>query len=402
MNTISSPEYISVREVNEWVKDVLDSHPLFRSLTIRGEVSNFKRYPTAMYFSLKDGAAKINVVMFLYQQFPAYVPKDGDDVLVTGQVTLYVKDGSYQLAAKQIRLFGEGDQLLALKKLKEKLAAEGFFDAARKRSFPTFPKHLIVITGKDSAALKDITYNMGRRYPLVSLTVIPAKVQGPLAVQSLLEALNHAFTLDADGIILARGGGAEEDLSAFNDESLVRKLALSPFPIVSAIGHEINLSLTDLVADLRASTPTAAVELITEDVHDVLQSLQSFRLRLENQLKSQLEQLKQPLMQWKRHPVMKSPYAHLMLVQDKVTQLKQKLHQQIKWVIERYREKVTSTKEQLRALSPDEVLKRGFSYTLLPNGKLLRSMKDVKEGDRIQTRMKDGMIQSVVDQKMKE
>ena len=128
MNSQTTPEYISVRAINQWVKETLDELPFLRNITIRGEVSNFKRYPTAMYFSLKDGEAKLNVVMFLYQQFPAYVPKDGDDVLITGQVTLYVKYGSFQLAAKQIRLFGEGDQLLALKRLKEKLAQEGLFD----------------------------------------------------------------------------------------------------------------------------------------------------------------------------------------------------------------------------------------------------------------------------------
>jgi exodeoxyribonuclease VII large subunit len=394
MNPQTTPEYISVRAINQWVKETLDELPFLRNITIRGEVSNFKRYPTAMYFSLKDGEAKLNVVMFLYQQFPAYVPKDGDDVLITGQVTLYVKDGSFQLAAKQIRLFGEGDQLLALKRLKEKLAQEGLFDTSRKRPFRAFPHHLVVISGQDSAALKDITFNMQRRYPLVTLTVIPSKVQGPLAVSSILHALDLAYGLDADGLILARGGGAEEDLFAFNDERLVRKLAIAPFPIVSAIGHEINLSLTDLVADLRASTPTAAVELITPDVRDVLQDMVYARQRTEKQIRYTIERLKYPLERVRSLPVMKSPIASLLLQKDKMTRLKTLVDERMHWFLEKLRMRLNQLKEKNQALSHQSVLNRGYSITFTEDGRPITSIKHINMGQTITTTLKDGIIQS--------
>ena len=394
MNSQTTPEYISVRAINQWVKETLDELPFLRNITIRGEVSNFKRYPTAMYFSLKDGEAKLNVVMFLYQQFPAYVPKDGDDVLITGQVTLYVKDGSFQLAAKQIRLFGEGDQLLALKRLKEKLAQEGLFDPSRKRSFRPFPQHIIVISGQDSAALKDITFNMQRRYPLVTLTVLPSKVQGPLAVSSMLRSLELAYGLDADGLILARGGGAEEDLSAFNDESLVRKLANAPFPIVSAIGHEINLSLTDLVADLRASTPTAAVELITPDVRDMLQDMLVARQRTEKQIRYTIERLKYPLERIRSLPVMKSPIASLLLQKEKLMNIKKLVEERMRWFLEKLRMRLNQVKEKNQTLSHQSVLNRGYSITLTEDGRPVSSIKHITTGQSITTTLKDGMIQS--------
>ena len=394
MNSQTTPEYISVRAINQWVKETLDELPFLRNITIRGEVSNFKRYPTAMYFSLKDGEAKLNVVMFLYQQFPAYVPKDGDDVLITGQVTLYVKDGSFQLAAKQIRLFGEGDQLLALKRLKEKLAQEGLFDPSRKRSFRPFPQHIIVISGQDSAALKDITFNMQRRYPLVTLTVLPSKVQGPLPVSSMLRSLELAYGLDADGLILARGGGAEEDLSAFNDESLVRKLANAPFPIVSAIGHEINLSLTDLVADLRASTPTAAVELITPDVRDMLQDMIVARQRTEKQIRYTIERLKYPLERIRSLPVMKSPIASLLLQKEKLMNVKKLVEERMRWFLEKLRMRLNQLKEKNQTLSHQSVLNRGYSITLTEDGRPVSSIKHITTGQSITTTLKDGMIQS--------
>ena len=394
MNSQTTPEYISVRAINQWVKETLDELPFLRNITIRGEVSNFKRYPTAMYFSLKDGEAKLNVVMFLYQQFPAYVPKDGDDVLITGHVTLYVKDGSFQLAAKQIRLFGEGDQLLALKRLKEKLAQEGLFDPSRKRSFRPFPQHIIVISGQDSAALKDITFNMQRRYPLVTLTILPSKVQGPLAVSSMLRSLELAYGMDADGLILARGGGAEEDLSAFNDESLVRKLANAPFPIVSAIGHEINLSLTDLVADLRASTPTAAVELITPDVRDILQDLVYARQRTEKQIRYTIERLKYPLERIRSLPVMKSPIASLLLQKEKLMNVKKLVEERMRWFLEKLRMRLNQLKEKNQTLSHQSVLNRGYSITLTEDGRPVSSIKHITTGQSITTTLKDGMIQS--------
>jgi exodeoxyribonuclease VII large subunit len=391
--------YVRVRDINALAKQVLDEHDVFQSVTIRGEVSNFKRYPTALYFSIKDQEARLNVVMFLYKQFPTYLPKDGDDVLISGQITLYVKDGSFQLNARQIQRFGEGDQLLALQQLKEKLLKEGLFDASRKRPFLPYPRHLIVIAGQDSAALKDITFNMERRYPLVTLTIIAAKVQGAFAIESIKNALTIAYTLASDGLILARGGGSEEDLSAFNDESLVRLLATAPFPVIAAIGHEINTSLCDLVADKRASTPTAAVELITPDIRDMLEDLHHARQQSIASIKRGIEWIKLPLQRFAQHPVIKSPYATLDIQKQKVEQMKRDLYQYMTWNVESLSQHALRLKDKLIALSPSRILERGYAIVTNASGKVLRSLDDISLGQTIKTQLKGGMITSTVQEK---
>ena len=399
----TNPPYLRVREINTYAKNVLDEQAFLQHVTIRGEVSNFKKYPTALYFSIKDQEARLNVVMFLYKQFPAYLPKDGDDVLITGQVTLYVKDGSFQLNARQIQRFGEGDQLLALQQLKEKLAKEGLFDATRKRTFIPYPRHLVVIAGQDSAALKDITANMTRRFPLVKLTILPAKVQGALAVDSLTNALQKAYTLPADGLILARGGGSEEDLSAFNDENLVRLLATSPFPVVAAIGHEINTSLCDLVADVRASTPTAAVELITPDVRDILQELHGARQQTIVGLERTLERIRLPLQRFALHPVMKSPFASFQMQKEKIKSFSLRVQQAMQWQIQSWKLETKSLKEKLQALSPSRILDRGYSLTMTEDGRVMKSIHDIQPGMKVMTQLKDGMMTAeVIETKPKE
>lgn len=403
MTTSQGITYLRVREINALAKQVLDEQDVFQTVTIRGEVSNFKRYPNALYFSIKDQDARLNVVMFLYKQFPSYLPKDGDDVLISGQITLYVKDGSFQLNARQIQRFGEGDQLLALQQLKEKLAKEGLFDASRKRAFLPYPRHIVVIAGQDSAALKDITFNMARRYPLVRLTILPAKVQGALAVDSIQQALKQAFLLQADALILARGGGSEEDLSAFNQEALVRTLATSPFPVVAAIGHEINTSLCDLVADLRASTPTAAVELITPDIRDMLEDLHHSQQQAMKAIQRQVEWIKLPFLRFAEHPVMKSPFASLELQRDKLMQLQRSLHQLMHWNLETISQHALRLKDQLLALSPTRIVERGYAIVTNQKGQVMRTIDDVKIGETITTQLKGGMITSTIqDKKTKE
>lgn len=403
MTTSQGITYLRVREINALAKQVLDEQDVFQTVTIRGEVSNFKRYPNALYFSIKDQDARLNVVMFLYKQFPSYLPKDGDDVLISGQITLYVKDGSFQLNARQIQRFGEGDQLLALQQLKEKLAKEGLFDASRKRAFLPYPRHIVVIAGQDSAALKDITFNMARRYPLVRLTILPAKVQGALAVDSIQQALKQAFLLQADALILARGGGSEEDLSAFNQEALVRTLATSPFPVVAAIGHEINTSLCDLVADLRASTPTAAVELITPDIRDMLEDLHHSQQQAMKAIQRQVEWIKLPFLRFAEHPVMKSPFASLELQRDKLMQLQRSLQQHMHWNLETISQHALRLKDQLLALSPTRIVERGYAIVTNQKGQVMRTIDDVKIGETITTQLKGGMITSTIqDKKTKE
>lgn len=396
---MDTPRYYTIKEINNAIKAHVESEPSFRSVTLKGEISNFRQYPKALYFSLKDQEAKISAVFFLYGAYPKYLPKDGDEVLVTGTIGVYVKDGSYQINAKQIELFGLGDQLLALQKLKEKLLKEGLFDPTRKRPLPLYPHHVGIIAGRDSAALKDLTTNLYRRYPLAKQTFFPSLVQGPLAAKDLIRALNLAYHTPIDVLIIARGGGAEEDLSAFNDEALVRHVALAPMPTIAAIGHEINLSLVDLVADKRASTPTGAAELAVRDKEELYQDLASSFERLQLALTSQVKSLRQSLHTLKARPVLVSPLAMYQLQHVQMMQLRQRLNQAITNLFQQRNATYLRLKASVEALSPYAVIARGYALTTNAQGKVIHTLKDVGIGELITTQLKDGTFTSEVKKK---
>lgn len=390
------PSYFTVKEANLYIKARFDVDPLLNKVTIRGEVSNFKQYPKAMYFSLKDQESKISVVMFLYGKGLDFTPKDGDEVLISGSISVYPKEGTYQLYGKTIERFGQGNQLLALQQLKEKLYKEGLFDPLKKRALPRFPKRVGIIAGKDSAALKDLTFNLHRRYPVAQVVFFPSLVQGTKAVLDLKRAYLLAKGSDLDLLILARGGGAEEDLSAFNDESLVRLLATSPIPTIAAIGHEINQSLVDLVCDHKSSTPTGAAELAVPDQLELKRLLNQKKTIMETILKRDVANYRQTLSLLASRPVLVNPkaiYAH-QLQATKV--LKDKLNRTMKDMLQKKRLKYQGLKDSLRALSPYEVLNRGYAINLLEDGKPLVSTKQVKVGEKVKTILKDGFMISEI------
>lgn len=398
---MDTPRYLTIKEINTAIKTRVESEPAFRSVVLKGEVSNFRQYPKALYFSLKDQEAKISAVFFLYGAYPKYLPKDGDEVLVTGAIGVYIKDGSYQINAKQIELFGLGDHLLALQKLKEKLLKEGLFDPSRKRSLPTYPTHVGIIAGRDSAALKDLTTNLFRRYPLAKQTFFPSLVQGPLAPKDLMRALSLAYQTQLDVLIIARGGGAEEDLSAFNDEALVRHVALAPMPTIAAIGHEINLSLVDLVADQRASTPTGAAELAVRDKEELYQDLASARERSAIAMTNQLRRLQMSLQTFKARPVLMSPLGMYELQKVQVGQFRQRLTQAMRVLLQQRTSLTQRLQASLTALSPFAVIERGYALTTNAKGKVVNALADIVEGEMITTQLKDGTFTSEVKKKGK-
>ena len=391
--------YFTIKEINSAIKTHVEGEITFRSVVLKGEVSNFRQYPKALYFSLKDQEAKISAVFFLYGAYPKYIPKDGDEVLVTGAISVYVKDGSYQINAKQIEVFGLGDQLLALQKLKEKLLKEGLFDAHKKRPLPHYPKVVGMIAGRDSAALKDLTTNLARRYPLAKQVFFPSLVQGLLAPKDLMRALTLAYAYPLDVLIIARGGGAEEDLSAFNDEALVRKVALSPIPTIAAIGHEINLSLVDLVADKRVSTPTGAAELAVPNYLDIVQDLNNLFERGLNSLRAQLTLLKKQHAAFLQRPVLGSPIAMVTLKQDKLRQSQATIGQIMTLILQRFQSRIMQASASLAALSPYAVIERGYALTTTASGQVIHTLKDIRIGDMIVTQLKDGTFTSEVKKK---
>ena len=391
--------YLTIKEINTAIKAHVEGEITFRQVVLKGEISNFRQYPKALYFSLKDQEAKISGVFFLYGAYPKYLPKDGDEVLVTGAISVYVKDGSYQINAKQIELFGLGDQLLALQKLKEKLLKEGLFDANKKRPLPKYPSQVGIIAGRDSAALKDLTTNLHRRYPLAQLIFFPSLVQGLLAPKDLIRALNLAYQTPLDVLIIARGGGAEEDLSAFNDEALVRKVALSPVPTIAAIGHEINLSLVDLVADKRVSTPTGAAEIAVPNKEDMYQDIHTSLERALQAMQTRIQLLKKQLHAFQERPVLVTPLAMYTLQKENLKNFQSRLQQAIKTLLQNQQAKANQFRASLNALSPYAVIDRGYALTTLANGEVVHSLKEVNIGDLITTQLKDGTFTSEVKKK---
>ena len=366
----------SVSEVNRYIKAVISQDENLKFISVKGELSNFKRGANGhLYFSLKDKESLINCAMFsTYANKLAFEPKDGDEVLVLASVDVYVARGSYQLIAYEMTNIGQGAMLVQLEMLKKQLQKEGLFDVSRKREINIFPKAVGVITAKNGAAVRDIVTNIKRRYPICDIYVFPSAVQGESAPKELLKAFQKSQEYDLDTLIIGRGGGASEDLSAFNDETLVRAIATSKMPVIAAVGHEIDTTLVDFVADKRASTPTGAAELATVDMREIEQKFQYDLEAMQNALFEIVGDMK-----------------------EDVASLSEELNESIEDKIENLKVELAHRNERLKILNPKQVLSRGYSISMNKDGKVITSKKDVKQGDQIVTAINDGTIYSTVD-----
>ncbi len=366
----------SVTDVNRYVKSVLSQDQNLKYIQVRGELSNFKHGANGhLYFSLKDKECLINCAMFnTYSTHLSFEPKDGDEVIVLASVDVYPARGTYQLIVYEMDSIGQGALLIKLEKLKKALAKEGLFDESRKREINIYPKAVGVITAKNSAAIRDIVFNLKRRYPICDIYIFPSSVQGDSAPKELLEAFNKSQEYDLDTLIIGRGGGASEDLSAFNDEKLVRAIATSKMPVIAAVGHEIDSTLVDFVADKRASTPTGAAELATVDMREIEQHFQSCIDSMKESIVNKLNDMK-----------------------EEVTSLRSDLQDQMFDYIEECKREIKNYKDQLAILNPKQVLKRGYSILLNSEGKAISSIKEIQAGQKIKTVVNDGTITSTVD-----
>ena len=388
----------SVSSLNRYIKQMFDTNFTLRGLRLKGEISNFKRYSSGhIYFTIKDDESSIRAVMF--REYTRYMPetiKDGDEIIAAGYVSVYPERGEYQFYAQAIDLSGKGQILFEIEMLKKKLAAEGLFDESRKRKINPFPRAVGVISAPNSAAMSDIQTNLLRRNPLIEVKLFPSLVQGSDAPKALLNALNKAKNANIDTLIIGRGGGASEDLSAFNDETLVREAAKFPVPIISAVGHEIDFTLIDFVADARASTPTGAAELATIDKRELYQKLDGYKDDLDNYLINKVNSLKQKVELIKQKPFFISPKS---MYEDKLNELtlvKEKLNLNMKHMIDLRKEVLASYSQRLEALSPNNVLSRGYALLEDEKGKVLKSVKDVEVNQLIKTKFKDGTVTSKV------
>ena len=370
----SSPVLL-VSDVNTYVKTLLTSDGHLKFIRVKGEISNFKVYPSGhLYFSLKDKESTINAVMFNnYAKRIAFSPKNGDEVIVLASVDAYVPRGTYNLNVFEMEEVGLGQQLVELEKLKRQLASEGLFDESRKRPINIYPKAIGVITAPNGAAVRDIVTNIKRRYPIADIYVFPSLVQGEQAPASLLKAFNKAQEYDLDTLIIGRGGGASEDLSAFNNETLVRAVAKSKMPIIAAVGHEIDTTLIDYIADKRASTPTGAAELATVDRREIENFFSQSMLLMEQSLFEIVEENK-----------------------EEVEDLKKELDESLQDLLQHQKDEVEKYAKQLEILNPKSVLSRGYSISIGEDGKAIKSIKDVKENQTIVTLLEDGEVSSRV------
>lgn len=366
----------SVSDVNRYIKSVLSQDENLKFISVRGELSNFKRGANGhLYFSLKDKEALINCAMFAtYASKLVFDPKDGNEVVVLASVDAYVARGTYQLIVYEMNTIGQGAMLVELEMLKKKLAKEGLFDQSRKRDINIYPSAIGVITAKNGAAVRDIVTNIKRRYPICDIYVFPSAVQGETAPKELLKAFEKSQEYDLDTLIIGRGGGASEDLSAFNDETLVRAIATSKMPVIAAVGHEIDTTLVDFVADKRASTPTGAAELATVDMREIEQKFQDSLESMQGALFEIVSDMK-----------------------EDVSSLEEELNDSIKEKIEDLKVELANRNERLKILNPKQVLSRGYSISMSKDGKVIMSTKDVKQGEQIVTAINDGTIYSTVD-----
>ena len=364
----------TVSDINQYIKALLNRDENLKFIYVKGEISNFKMASNGhFYFSLKDDKAMISAMMFSsYASKNTFQPENGQEVVVFGSIDAYPGRGTYQIIVYQMQEVGAGQALLELEKLKKKLKEEGLFDESRKRPINLYPKAIGVITAPNSAAIKDILFNLKRRYPITDIYVFYSAVQGDNAPKELLNAFNIAQTYPLDTLLIGRGGGASEDLSAFNDETLVRALAGSKMPIIACIGHEIDSTLVDFVADKRASTPTGAAELATIDQREILEHLSFSIQEMEENIRGMVEDLK-----------------------DEVSSYKEDLNQSILNLLKQERQLLEHKKATLDALNPENVLLRGFTLTVDESGKPVK-IKEAKPGNTIKTIFKDGSITSEV------
>ena len=393
----------SVTSLNRHIKQLFDNDFVLRGLRLKGEVSNFKRYPSGhIYFTLKDEESSIKAVMYVtYTRFMPSTIKDGDEVIASGYVSVYPSRGEYQFYAQAIDLFGKGNQLLELEMLKKKLASEGLFDQSRKRKINLFPKAIGVISAPNSAALSDIRTNLLRRNPLIDIKLFPSLVQGSEAPKELLKALNEAKNAKIDTLIIGRGGGASEDLSAFNDETLVREAAKFPVPIISAVGHEIDFTLIDYIADTRASTPTGAAELATIDKREIYDALANYETEIDDALINKINNYKNKLENIKNRPFFVNPKSMYEDAIKEVSNLNNRIDLAMNHLIKMKKEKLSSYSPRLKSLSVDSTLNRGFAIMMDEKGSIVKSINDIEINTCVKTRVSGGIITSTVTKKEK-
>ena len=390
---------LAVSQINAYIKQLLDSDGLLQELCVRGEISNYKVYPSGHhYFTLKDSAGALRCVMFRGSASGLrFRPENGMQVLALGRITVFPRDGAYQLYCTGLMPDGVGDLHVAYEQLKEKLNAEGLFDPAHKKPLPKYPHTIAVITSSAGAAVHDMLRILRARYPLCKVILLGVRVQGAEAPPEICGAIRYVnrFQL-ADLIITGRGGGSIEDLWAFNDERVAREIFRSEIPVISAVGHEPDVTISDFVADLRAATPSNAAELAVPDQTELRLMLNNARAAMLQSVKKQLKLSRQRLESAAGSRVLQSPTAYLQDRRMVLDHLTKRLQAASDSALSKKRQRFAALSAGLDAMSPLKVLARGYSGVSGPDGRVVRSARQLAPGTTVTLRLSDGSAKATV------
>lgn len=417
-------KYITVSQLNRYLKFKFEQDANLNHVFLKGEISNFKAHTRGhLYFTIKDEGSRINAVMFYNQasKLP-FVPEDGMKIMVTGRISVYEATGGYQIYVDEMVQDGVGNLYIEYEKLKKKLAAEGLFDPAKKKKIPKFPEIIGIITAPTGAAIKDILSTIKRRWPITKTILFPSLVQGASAAPEIVKQIQKAQEFNLDVLIVGRGGGSIEDMWCFNDEEVARALYECPIPIISAVGHEIDFTIADYVADLRAPTPTGAAEMAVPNQADFYNYLNQVNLRLNKSMTNYIKNNREKLENLKNSYILKNPISIYQIKEQKFDTLYEKLHlvmnsilinerkeldiktDKLKTIIERYLEKnknqYLSFLNKLEVLNPILTLKRGYSITKV-NDAVITSIKKIKKNDTVTVDLVDGSIVTTVNEIIK-
>ena len=396
------PKIFTVGQINRYIRNLLENDFILSSLLVKGEISNFKAHSSGhLYFTLKDASGALSCVMFRQDAAGLpFEPENGMQVVVYGHISLYEKTGQYQLYAEFLEPLGIGALQVAFEQLKEKLAAEGLFDGDFKREIPKNPSCIAVITSPTGAAVRDILQIVKRRDPTVKVAIFPTLVQGEQAAADIVHSLKLVNEWGkADVIILGRGGGSMEDLWCFNDENVARAVFASEIPVISAVGHETDFTITDFVADMRAPTPSAAAELATMPLTERREAFHRLELRLERDVSALLTSCRRRLDLLKFRPVMERPLERIYRTMMDVEETQQRLDKEMTNRLMQRAERWQYLTNRLEAASPLAVMSRGYVMAVTSSGKLLTSVKQAEVGDRVTLHLQDGKMETNIQEK---
>ena len=414
-------KYFTVSQYNQAIKNFLDSKSECQNVHMRGEISNYKGHTRGhLYFTLKDEDSRINAVMFSSSAGKLnFEPKDGDEVLVDGRISVYVPNGGYQVYVDKMTLAGNGDLLKKFEELKNKLMEEGLFDQSKKKPIPKYPEKIGIVTAPTGAAIRDILSTIKRRYPLCETLLFPSLVQGELAAPDIVRQIERAQEYDLDVLIVGRGGGSIEDLWAFNEEIVARAIYASNIPIISAVGHEPDFTIADFVADLRAPTPTGAAEMAVPNMVDLINLIKQMEIRLNRNVTNKIEFLSKSLKALSTSYVLSNPFASFEIREQKLDTLINRLNSNITYRLDSVTTRFNNLKtsrilnkpeemfirfnntlelniNKLELLNPLSVLSKGYSVASVDD-KIIKSVKEVKKNDKLNIKLLDGIVETTVE-----